>query len=277
LLEEVDLERLDSLDLGPAFRRLGTYRGILREFGGAAFNLAVWPVGVAQDLASLGVSKVPWPTKARSNGGPPPTPPDREAAEVPIVLVHGYFHNRSGFMVMRRALRRHGFRNVTAFTYNPLRKGIPELSRAVGDRVESVIDLTGSPKVHIVGHSLGGLLARYYVEQMHGEDNVHTVVTLGTPHRGTSAAYFGRSATARQMRPGADLIRLMQNAQRPESVRYLSYYSTLDALVVPTHSALLECRDHPMTRNVRVRDLGHLSLLLSQELIESIASSLSAI
>lgn len=274
LLEEVDLQKLEEPSEAPPppSRRLATYQGIARELGTLAFNLAVWPVGLLDDAVKVGITRVrrPRPTNGRIQS----TQPGSEAAETPVILIHGYFHNRSGFLIMQRALRRRGFCNVVTFGYNPLRKSIAEIAEKLGCRVEEVLTSTGAKKVSFVGHSLGGLVARYYVEQLGGASKTHTVITLGTPHNGTLAAWAARSQTARAMRPGSDLLRLMASRPLPSSVRYLSYHSNLDALVVPAESAIL-ATSNGHVKNILVHDLGHLSLLINQELIESIASSLS--
>ena len=271
MLEEIDLEELEAQpqDLRRALRRADTYRGVAREIGWAAFNLAVWPIGLADEAIRTGVRRIPpWRPKAV-------TEPTGVAAETPIILIHGYFHNRSGLMVMSRALRRQGFKSVHAFNYNPLRRDIPEMAESVGRRVEQVLQETGAKKVHLVGHSLGGLLARWFVEQMGGHSKVHSVVTLGTPHNGTLLAHAGRSPASRQMRPGSDLLKTLGSKPLPKSVRYLSYYSNLDVLIKPSRSACLKSGNCDNVRNILVHDMGHLSLLISPELIESIAGNLS--
>ena len=53
---------------------------------------------------------------------------------------------------------------------------------------------------------MGGLVARYYVQRMGGDQRVHTLVTLGTPHSGTYAARLVPHPVARQLRPGSELI-----------------------------------------------------------------------
>ena len=46
----------------------------------------------------------------------------------------------------------------------------------------------GYERIHVIGHSLGGLITRYYVQRLGGDSRVHTLVTLGTPHQGTQLA-----------------------------------------------------------------------------------------
>jgi len=268
----VDPGDVDPVVAGPELRRLGTYRGLAREVGWLAFNTTLWPVGLVDEAARAALHRL------RSRPTPELDPPgvvDPDAAEVPIVLIHGYFHNRSGMLLMRRALRRHGFLRVHTFSYNPLRKSIPQIAKSLERKVEAIVDGCGISRTHLVGHSLGGLIARYYTEHLGGHHLVDALISLGTPHQGTVLARAGRSITAKQMRPGSDFLNLMASTVKPRSVRYFSYYSNLDLLVVPSGSAILENGDGSRVRNVLVHDLGHLSLLINSELIDSIAENLS--
>lgn len=271
VISEEDLHQLEEqpAELARLFLRAPTYRAFAKEIGWAFFNLAVWPFGLVDEAVHVGFTKLRPPKKIAKSK------PSNDAAEIPIILIHGYFHNRSGLMVMRRALRRHGFRDVETFGYNPLRKGIPELAESLTLQVKRVLQQSGSKKVHLIGHSLGGLIARWYVEQAGGSSKVHTVVTLGTPHSGTFLAHAGRSPVSRQMRRGSEVLRQLAEKPLPKSVRYFSYYSELDVLVKPSRSACLENGGGQNVRNILVHDLGHLSLLISPELIESIAGNLS--
>ncbi len=56
-------------------------------------------------------------------------------------------------------------------------------------------------KCHLIGHSLGGLDARYLVSRLGMEDRVRTVTTVGTPHRGTTFADWGVRRFARYIVP----------------------------------------------------------------------------
>jgi len=56
------------------------------------------------------------------------------------------------------------------------------------DRVNTVISTTGSPKVHIIGHSMGGLDARHMIVDHGMAERVATLTTIGTPHHGSPVA-----------------------------------------------------------------------------------------
>lgn len=113
-------------------------------------------------------------------------PPGR--AQPPVVLLHGFVDNRSVFVLLRRSLARHGRHHPESLNYSLLTCDIRAAAELLGRHVEEICARTGHHEVDIVGHSLGGLIARYYVQRLGGDIRVRTLVTLGTPHAGTQVA-----------------------------------------------------------------------------------------
>lgn len=68
---------------------------------------------------------------------------------------------------------------------------------AIRDAISHVLAITGRDKVILVGHSMGGLAAREYLQnpsiwqQPNINHNVAKFVTIGTPHGGSNATDFG--------------------------------------------------------------------------------------
>ena len=98
----------------------------------------------------------------------------------PVVLVHGFLGDPTNFLLLRRHLAVRGVRNVAAFSYAPT-FDYQSLAFRLGEVVDAVCLATGAPGVDVVGHSLGGLVARYLVE-MPRESRVRRLVTLGAPY-----------------------------------------------------------------------------------------------
>jgi pimeloyl-ACP methyl ester carboxylesterase len=255
-----------------ALRRRGTYRSAVKEAISTAVNVAMYPAGVISEAFVPEVSNGSF--RGRFSSKLPLRYLDPDAAATPIILLHGYFHNRSGFMLFRRALKRAGFLHVDTMNYNVIGHNVMELAKQLSDHVDEILAETGAQKVHLLGHSLGGIIARTYVQCLEGKDKVHTVVTMGSPHDGTYAAWVGRGRAARDVRPASPLIRKLHRTARPTNVRWVAYYSNLDSLVIPASSAKLS---HPAykARNVLVKDLGHMSFLVSSELMRSVVRTLS--
>ncbi|MCT4355715.1 alpha/beta fold hydrolase [Streptomyces sp. Je 1-79] len=200
----------------------------------------------------------------RPYAAPAPDPdagPDTKArAGRPVVLLHGFVDNRSVFVLLRRSLARHGRRPVESFNYSPLTCDLRAAAGLLGRHIEEVCARTGHHEVDIVGHSLGGLIARYYVQRLGGDERVRTLVMLGTPHAGTTAAPWAAAhPLVRQMRPGSDVLNELAEPAPGCRTRCVSFWSDLDQVMIPVETARL---DHPdlLVHNVQVSGIGHLAL-----------------
>jgi triacylglycerol lipase len=197
-----------------------------------------------------------------------------EAAETPILLVHGIVDNHAIFTVMEYALRRRGFQTLASYDYGLLTQNIRRAAARLGDAVEELTVATGYERIHIVGHSLGGLIARYYVQCLEGDRHVHTLVTLGTPHQGTQLAWTAPLLPlVRQLTPNSAVIQELARPAAGCRTRFIAFYSDIDHLIVPTNNARL---DHPdlNVQNIAVRGVGHLSMANNGRVAFRIAQAL---
>lgn len=199
---------------------------------------------------------------------------DVVAAGTPILLVHGLVDNRSTFTLLRRALRRKGFGQVLTLNYSPFTQDVRTAAQRLQRLVEQTCEQTGYERVHVVGHSLGGLVARYYVQRMGGDARVHTLCTLGTPHSGTYAAHLLPARLVRQLRPGSELMTELAQPASGCRTRFVCFWSDLDQLVVPQRRARLE---HPdlAARNVLLHGTGHMSLTFDGRAVHEIGQLLA--
>lgn len=197
-----------------------------------------------------------------------------EASGTPILLVHGFVDNRSIFTLLRRGLTRRGFGSVYAMNYSSLTADVRTAAAQLGEEIEAIVAETGYEKIHIVGHSLGGLIARYYVTRLGGDEHVHTLVTLGTPHQGSYSAYALPSRLGTQMRPGSALMRELQEPVPRCTTRFISYWSDTDVVVVPQGNGALRHRDLSV-RNIRLHGVGHISLPIVGDIVHGISTALA--
>lgn len=247
-------------------------RGAGVEFAWFAAHLALYPLGLVAERVRLHVDRY-------SLAGLPPVQRglligNVEAAGTPILLVHGMIDNRSIFSLLGRGLRRRGFGRVCTMNYSPLTYDIRAAATALGERVERIVTETGHERIHLIGHSLGGIIARYYVQRLGGDERVHTLVTLGSPHSGTQMARLLPYRVGRQLRPGSDLMAELAGPAGGCRARFLAFWSDLDQMIVPKGNARL---DHPdlTTRNVFVPRVGHLSLPIHPEVVREICAALA--
>ncbi|MEU1347430.1 alpha/beta fold hydrolase [Streptomyces sp. NPDC005795] len=194
----------------------------------------------------------------------------------PVVLLHGFIDNRSVFVLLRRSLARHGWRHLESLNHSPLTCDIRTAAELLGRHVEEICARTGHREIDIVGHSLGGLIARYYVQRLGGDQRVRTLVTLGTPHGGTAVAPLaGALPIVRQMRSGSAPIEELRLPAPGCRTRFVSFWSELDQVIVPVEAARI---DHPDLDavNVRVSGVGHLALPVHPSVAAAVREALDA-
>jgi pimeloyl-ACP methyl ester carboxylesterase len=245
-------------------------RGLAVEWAWLAAHLAVYPAGLVH--AQLRVPAVhrtdPLPPVHRSL-----VVTDVEAAGTPILLLHGIMDNRSVFTVFRRSLRRRGFGVVHAVNYSVFTEDIRTAAHRLHQQVDQVRELAGAERIHIVGHSLGGMIARYYVQRMGGSAAVDTLVTLGSPHGGTLAAHLLPTPLARQLRPGSDVIAELEQPAPGCDTRFLVVWSRMDQMVLPQRNGRLRHPDLEI-EELEIRDVGHLALPIDPRTVHWVATAL---
>lgn len=250
--------------------------GVAREAGWVTAHLVTYPFGLLSEPAS----KSERAQRRHDLGGLSPHQRSLvhyavDAAATPILLVHGIVDNHTIFAPLERALRRRGFSDLSSFDYGLLTSDVRATSEDLAVAVETLVADSGYEKVHVIGHSLGGLVTRYYVQRMGGHERVHTVVTLGTPHQGTVLAKAGSMLPlVRQLRPDSDLIAELDEPAPECDTRFIAFHSDLDQLIHPSRNARIE---HPdlRVRNVPVHGIGHMSLTNDGGIAFQIAAALA--
>lgn len=122
------------------------------------------------------------------------------AAEA-VVLVHGIWMSRITMVPLQHRLRRAGFA-AHILSYPSLR-GTPEEN---GARLRRLILRLHAPRVHLVGHSLGGLVVLHLLE---GEvpPSVGRAVLLGSPVNGSGVAHVLSASRLTRRLLGRSLVR----------------------------------------------------------------------
>lgn len=99
-----------------------------------------------------------------------------------VVTVHGLYMTGHDMFVLRMRLRKAGFATAH-FSYRTVKRGI----EANASELNGFLRRLDAPLVHLVGHSLGGLVIRRLLADF-PEQRPGRVVTLGTPHNGSLIA-----------------------------------------------------------------------------------------
>lgn len=99
-----------------------------------------------------------------------------------VVLVHGLWVHGLAMELMRRRVAHSGYR-ARAYSYPSMRLTLSENA----ERLARYCRALAAPRVHLVGHSLGGIIIRHLLQE-YPDQRPGRVVTLGTPHHSSSAA-----------------------------------------------------------------------------------------
>ena len=187
--------------------------------------------------------------------------PPASASQVPVLLVHGYFSNRGMMRPVIRALDAAGIPPRTFNFSNPFATAdalVPELEA----QVERVLKATGKPRLILVCHSLGGLVARAWMAR-HGVERVAKVVTVASPHHGTVLAALAIGRNAPQMRRKSAFLAELerQEGDRGPGIAFTSIYTLHDNLVMPQDTSRLA-----WAKNIALSGLGHVAVLHSAKL-----------
>src|SRR6201991_2503781 len=149
----------------------------------------------------------------------------------PVLLVHGFGGTKSSWSVIAQALSDRGVL-VDTITYSPLGSSVEQLADALVAAVEKTLCQTGAAKVHLVGHSLGGVVIAQAIAGGGLVGLVDTVVTLGSPFGGSPwAALLPFVEVVRALRPGSQLLQRLASAPMPAGVRWLAVTAALDIIV----------------------------------------------
>lgn len=183
----------------------------------------------------------------------------------PVILLPGAFGQELVYWnVWEWFLERDGFHvyatSFPRFTLSDIRVA----SRLLSDKVDEVLAVEDADKVSLVGHSMGGLIARHYMKFLGGHAKVARLACLGTPHHGTWTAATAPILTGtRQIVPGSPfLAELNDPSTHQGDVRITNVWTRWDGVVIPSHNALLHL---PGVDNVEIPFTGHWGLLVSRK------------
>lgn len=175
-----------------------------------------------------------------------------------VVLVHGFFASAGVFRPMRRRLVADTGATVASFTHAP-GAGIERIARSLA---RIVARIPRDCRVHLVGHSLGGLVARWYVQELGGHTRVAQTISLGSPFGGTERARRLRFLVGADLHRTSPILARLRARAHEHDVHHTSVVADADAMIVPCESAVF-----PRGDVVVLPGRGHNSLLFDPESI----------
>jgi triacylglycerol esterase/lipase EstA (alpha/beta hydrolase family) len=143
-------------------------------------------------------------------------------------------------------LRAHGIPYVSV-NLEPVFGSIDAYGALIEEAVCRAERMAGHPPI-VVCHSMGGLAVRAWLARQSVRSRVGTVITIGTPHRGTWLGRLSRVTNGRQMQPGCDWLLALEKLERAQSqspyAHFVCWYSNTDNIVFPASTATLPGADN---------------------------------
>lgn len=207
----------------------------------------------------------------------------------PVVLVHGTFADMSNsWQAISPLLKNNGY-CVFALNYGDYNGsgaigvyGVDDIPTSAGELnafVDKVLAATGAAEVDLVGHSQGGMMPRYYLKNLGGAAEVHTLVGLSPSNHGTTldglfvlSNFFPGAnqftgalcpACEQQRVDSAFITNLNSGGETVPGVDYTVIQTRYDQVVTPYTSAFLSGSNvkNILLQNQCILDLGdHLSM-----------------
>ncbi|MFT4050132.1 MAG: alpha/beta fold hydrolase [Solirubrobacterales bacterium] len=222
----------------------------------------------------------------------------------PVILIHGTVENqRSNWNAAAPLLKNDG---ACVYTFN-FGAGLFTVGQFYGlDTVESsagelknfvnLVKLwTGKSQVDLVGHSQGGLVARYYIQFLGGASSVKNLVALASPNGGTTLSGIAKLADvvpgladifvyswckscADQVTGSAMLKKLNAGGGTSASVKYTNIATKYDEVSTPYQTAFLSGSN---VTNITIQDgcsadlSEHLAISYSQRALWYVRKALN--
>jgi pimeloyl-ACP methyl ester carboxylesterase len=186
--------------------------------------------------------------------------------EYPVLVIPGYGAPFFQTEWVARQLRSAGLDTVELKLPWMAMGNMTRSAEIVAEQAARLREARGFEKINLFGYSLGGLIARYYLQEMEGYPMLGRGAFVSTPHYGTYIGYFGFFSTAgRQVRPGSRFIREL-NETAPldaRAGRCLSIFVRWDGVIVPSESSYF-----PYWYNLmRPRPLSHWRAVMNSDLM----------
>jgi len=189
-----------------------------------------------------------------------------------VVLVHGILDTGRVFRSLVAHLTALGADCLTP-TLEPSdgRDGLEGLA----EKLATAIDVRWGPQqvIDVIGFSMGGLIARYYLQELGGYRRTRRFFAISAPFAGTFWSHFYPGRGAAQMVPGSGfLTQLEQTADLLDEIELYSFWTPFDLVIIPPTSSVW-----PRAENIRVFAPCHPCMLWSGELRGLIASRMGLV
>ncbi|MFZ1281454.1 MAG: alpha/beta fold hydrolase [Ignavibacteriaceae bacterium] len=186
-----------------------------------------------------------------------------------IVLVHGFISTGKIFFYIKRKLEAQGHK-CFAPTLKPIdaKHGIEDLAIKLNAYIKNNLELDS--KFVLVGFSLGGIVCRYYLQELNGIKRVDKLFTISSPHHGSYMSYLYPGKGIKQLRPNSGFINMLEEEENLlDGLKIYSYRALFDLMIVPNSSSVWN-----IAINKRFFSIMHSSMLINSKLVREIIREL---
>ncbi|MEI6860302.1 MAG: lipase [Shewanella sp.] len=196
---------------------------------------------------------------------------DHNREKTKLVLVHGIFNTRSVMIWMKKQFESQGFECFTP-TLKPFdgRKGVEYAANNLKNQIDNRYG--EHQTIVVIGYSMGGIVARYYLQHLEGYSRTSHLFTVSSPHRGSYTAYLPYPSKAmKQLRPDSDLLRsLDESVGKLDGLKLYSYRTSIDCIVIPSTSSHWD-----LAENKKFFVIMHLFMIFSRKITNEILARLN--
>ena len=188
----------------------------------------------------------------------------------PVILVHGWLDKKYVFKAMTRYLEAQGWSVYSLdLIPNDGRMPLPELALQLESFITKTLD--PSQTFDLIGFSMGGLITRYYLQRMGGNERVERYINISAPNNGTLTAYSLPLAGIKQMRPGSDFLQDLNHDVESclSKIRVTWMWTPFDLMILPADSTQL-----PIGREVKLSVPFHPWMLKDKKALDVVKTAL---
>jgi pimeloyl-ACP methyl ester carboxylesterase len=179
-----------------------------------------------------------------------------------VVLVHGLLASAAVMRPLGARLEQLPGVHTASFSYGAT-AGVAEIADSLR---QVVARLPALARIHLVGHSLGGVAIRYFVQHAMTGARVVQTISIAAPFDGARGARFRPGRGGRDLRAESDALRwVRQTATLGAVVPHLSILGEAD-------TAVSELTTFPVGERLLVPECGHNGLLFHPDVAEAVAA-----
>lgn len=181
-----------------------------------------------------------------------------------VVLLHGLYASAGVWRPLRRRLESELDATILSFSYPP-GPGVVELAQQLKEHVARV---QGQRPIHLVGHSLGGLVMRYYARRDECDPRVVQTISLAAPFLGSKRNFLVPGRAGQDITPGSRMLAELRTAS-PENERIPHL------ALVAQDDEMIEKGAYPdFGRHALVPRVGHNGILFDENVLTMLVDTI---